>query len=156
MSESLIRFTVYGDPKAQKRHRHYSRGGFVKIYDPSKVNKNDFMSVAQYNAPSEPFSTPLVVVLNFYFKRPKSHYRTGKFADKLKDSIPVGHSVKPDVDNTMKLCLDSLNKVFWKDDALITVLIGSKKYTDAQPRTEVFVAPLSDVIIDFNIKKKHE
>ena len=35
-----IRFTLPGDPKAQKRHKHAKRGDFVHVYNPSAADKH--------------------------------------------------------------------------------------------------------------------
>ena len=80
----MIKLSILGEPKAQKRHRHVKMGNFVRQYDPSASDKGDFLSVIQSNAPKEPFQNPLYVKIDFYFSRPKSHYRTGKNSHELK------------------------------------------------------------------------
>jgi len=61
------------------------------------------------------------VMLNFvaYFKRPKSHYGTGKNSHKLKKTAPFYHTNKPDKDNVEKLIGDALNGYIWKDDCQV-------------------------------------
>lgn len=134
-----IEFTVYGVPQAQKRHRHFSRGKFVKTYDPSSVDKNDFLSVAMFNMPDKPIENPINIMINFYFPRPKSHFGTGRNSGKLKDNAPIFHTKKPDIDNLIKFVLDSLNKRFWKDDSYIFAVTASKRYGNNNPRTKIEV-----------------
>mgnify|MGYP001222990834 CR=1 FL=1 len=134
----LTEFVVFGEPNAQKRHRHASRGKFVQTYDPSKDDKADFRIVAQQKAPAQPFSKPLFVEIVCYFSRPKSHYGSGKNADVLKPSVPFHHTKKPDADNCAKFVFDALNGIFWTDDSIIAGFKVHKAYC-IKPRTEVSV-----------------
>ena len=136
--ELAIEFEVLGDPKAQPRHRHYSRGKFVKVYDPAADAKDLFASVIQHSAPEEPLVGPVRVDLECYFPRPKSHYGTGRNADKLKASAPLFHIKKPDRDNLDKFVLDSMSKIFWLDDCQVCAGPVTKQYS-TRPRTVVRV-----------------
>ena len=131
-----IKFTVLGDPKALKRHRTFRKGNFIGIYDPSKADKQAFLIMVQQNAPPKPFDEPLVMLLDFYFSRPKNHYRSGKFAGQLKPNAPLCHTVRPDLDNLIKFIFDSLLGVFYRDDTLIYRVRASKHYSE-NPRTEI-------------------
>lgn len=133
-----IRLIVLGEPKAQARHRHFTRGTFSGTYDPSKDRKESFASILQSQAPKEPISDPIVLELEFYMSRPHNHYGTGKKSEMLKDNAPEYHSGRPDLDNLTKFVQDSLNKIFYKDDALIYMLIACKKYSE-RPRTEITI-----------------
>ena len=134
-------FTVLGEPVSQKRHRHVKMGSFVRTYDPSADQKADFRIVAQQQAPAQPISDPMFVEINAYFSRPKSHYGTGRNADKLKDSSPTYHTKKPDADNCVKFVFDALNGIFWTDDSYISGVSIMKHYSE-KPRTEVKVFSL--------------
>jgi Holliday junction resolvase RusA-like endonuclease len=137
----MINLTILGEPKAQKRHRHVRMGSFVRQYDPSASDKGDFLSIVQSNAPKEPFAVPLAVAIRFYFTRPKSHFRTGKNSHVMKDTAPLWHTSKPDVDNMAKFLMDSLNKIYWKDDSYIADCWITKQYDD-KPRTEIEITLL--------------
>ncbi len=136
MKFSIMKLIVLGEPTAQKRHRSVRIGGFTRQYDPSASDKGDFLSIVQKNAPKQLFTTPLKVDLEFYFARPKSHYRSGKNSHLLKDNCSEWHTSRPDCDNLQKLVYDALNKVFWKDDSIICHISVIKKYSDT-PRTEI-------------------
>lgn len=136
-----IAFTIMGEPKGLKRHRDmkpiFKNGHcFTPKYDPSRNNKNDFLVIAHQHRPEKPIDTPIKLVANFYFGRPKSHYRTGKFYNQLKDTAPKYHTSTPDTDNLIKFVADALNSVFWRDDSQICI-IESKKTYDENPRTEI-------------------
>lgn len=132
---------VKGEPTAQKRHRSVRMGSFNRQYDPSASDKGDFLSLVQKNAPETPYNVPLHVELQFYFSRPKSHYKTGKNAHLLKDNPPRYHVSRPDVDNLTKFVMDALNKVYWKDDSYISSLVVNKFYSDT-PRTVIEVSTI--------------
>ncbi len=134
----MVEFTVIGDPKALKRHRH-SRFG---TYDPSKKDKKAFYIKSLKHKPIQPLSGNLFLDLKFYFNRPKSHYRTGKYKDLLKPSAPrYYHSQKPDIDNLIKLVADSIQGQdrFIIDDAMVCSVRASKMWIGEgeKPRTEV-------------------
>lgn len=137
----MIKLSILGEPKAQKRHRHVRMGNFVRQYDPSASDKGDFLSIVQYNAPKEPFAVPLAIAIRFYFTRPKSHFKTGKNSHVMKDTAPLWHTSKPDVDNMAKFLMDSLNKIYWKDDSYIADCLIIKQYDD-KPRTEIDITLL--------------
>ncbi len=136
-----IKRTILGEPKAQARHRHFTRGTFSGSYDPSAKSKETFASIIQQEAPKEPISEPIALELVFYMSRPRSHYRSGKNSDMLKDSAPEHHSGRPDLDNLTKFVQDALNKIYYKDDALICQLTAYKLYSE-RPRTEITLKTL--------------
>jgi Holliday junction resolvase RusA-like endonuclease len=133
-----IKLIVLGEPKAQARHRHFTRGTFSGTYDPSKDKKETFASILQSQAPKEPISDPIALELVFYMSRPRNHYGSGKKQGILKDSAPEYHSGRPDLDNLTKFVQDSLNKIFYRDDSLICQLTAEKKYSE-NPRTEITI-----------------
>ena len=131
-----IQFQIPGPPKHQQRHRSSSRGKFIHQYDPSAKDKKSFLLQAKQYAPKSPHNGAVYLTVWFCMKRPKSHYGTGKNQAKLKDSAPLWHTNTPDVDNCIKFVMDSLNKVFWKDDSQVSSIIAQKRY-DENPRTVI-------------------
>lgn len=140
-----IRFETRGEPQALKRHR--SNGKFN--YDPSANDKADFLSLVQKHAPEVPFEVPLLVRCWFIHGRPKSHFGTGKNADKLKPSAPKYKTSRPDIDNYEKFVYDALDKVFWKDDSYIVVNQNVKIYGDV-PKVIVEVETLDNSLENNN------
>lgn len=143
MLHKSIRITVNGEPTPQQRHRHHQVKGadFVSTYDPSSKKKKEFLKACLPLKPKRPYEQPLRVDMVFYFSRPKSHYRTGKYAHILKDTAPTLHVSRPDADNCAKFVKDSLNKTFWKDDSFVCDMNVKKRY-DENPRTEITITPL--------------
>ena len=125
---NTIYITVPGQPKSQKRHRHFKRESFTGTYDPSADDKKSFLSYIADKAPKEPLKGPIHLEIIFYMKRPKGHYGTGKNEEKVKDSAPSYHTSKPDVSNLVKFVEDAMNSIFWYDDSQIYLLRAEKNY----------------------------
>lgn len=142
-----ISFTVYGNPKALKRHRTYTkdkRGRYLnrpRQVNPSIDDQESFLAQVWNKRPDKPLEQPIALNINCFFQRPKSHYRTGKYSHLLKKDYPVYHTSTPDCDNLIKFICDALNGIFWKDDRYIySVLI--QKFYDNTPRTEIVIIGL--------------
>ena len=128
-------YTIIGNPISQQRHR-MGRG---YSYDP---NANDKKRVRlelllKHNKVINIGSVNMFVT--FYMKRPKSHYRSGKFADMLKKDAPIFHIKKTDIDNLLNFIMDCCNGIIYKDDSQVNYLSASKIYAakDEDPRTEI-------------------
>ena len=133
----MISFTITGQPVALKRHRPSARGGY---YDPSSKDKKQiWLQIAKYK-PKQPFAGDFYLIVVFYLKRPKSHFRTGKYSHLLKDAYKdmVYHSFKPDLDNLVKLIADIIQPQMIIDDSQICMLQAEKMYS-TNPRTEVVI-----------------
>ena len=134
---------IPGNPIPQQRHRHFKFG----TYDPCKKDKeqNLIKSLINYNYHKSYNHLPRLNAINlnikFYMKRPKSHYRTGKYAGLVKDQWQkIHHTKKPDIDNLIKFSLDALSgqNGFFLDDNQIVIIYAEKIYSD-KPRTEIMI-----------------
>jgi len=139
----FISFSVPGNPVALKRHRTFKKGDLVGTYDPSKGDKKDFLSKSMGYKPAILLDEPLRVELSFYFYRPRSHYRTGKYSNILKKDAPTWHTKIPDSDNLIKFVCDSFNGVFWRDDSLICELYVTKTYS-VNPSVNIQIFKLNE------------
>jgi len=139
---------ILGEPMAQKRHKHASRGRdgkplpFVKTYDPSAKDKRSLRSIVQEQAPVKPLLGTLRVDCFFYFKYRKGDYGTGRNKGKLKDSAPVWKDTGKDRDNCDKFVLDALTGVFFLNDSQVCDGRIIKKYSE-RPRTEIHITKLN-------------
>jgi Holliday junction resolvase RusA-like endonuclease len=123
-----MRFFIHGTPKPQARPRAVRRGRFSTVYSETTEWKEGCKyQASQIEGPC--FGTAIEVNLYFQFHRPKSHYGTGKNADKLKASAPKHHVKKPDKDNLEKAVTDALvNAGLLEDDSIIIRGMTSKTY----------------------------
>ena len=139
----MIAFTIIGNPVPLKRHR-VARNG--RMYDPSFNDKKQmWLQIAKYT-PKMPLKGDIYLKVVFYLKRPKNHFRTGKYSHLLKDLYKdmQYHSFKPDLDNLAKLLCDTIAGAdrMIVDDAQICMLQAEKMYS-TNARTEVVIQEIS-------------
>lgn len=103
---------------------------FAKNSDTTASHRNLLVGqLVGYWAGNQPLKCPVSVSLEFYFARPKSHYRTGRFEDELKASAPELHDKMPDVDKLVRLMLDALTIAgVVKDDSQVFAVRGEKRW----------------------------
>lgn len=120
-----LTFTVPGEPVPQPRPRVSTRGGFARAYVPATHpvhGYRDAIATAARAAGAGVHGEPVSVVIDFVWERPKSHMRKSG----VKPDAPV--LPRPDLDNTTKAVLDSLNGVAWEDDSQVQRLVVEKSY----------------------------
>lgn len=136
-----LTFFVPGIPKGQPRARSFvlrGKGGkpiltktgqpIIRVNDPSTAEgwKSQIAQVAKEHIPFPPLAGPLSVTLEFYFPRPKAHFRSN---GELKPNAPLWHSGKPDRDNCEKALTDALKVLgMFEDDGQICDGRVSKEY----------------------------
>ena len=120
---------------AQKRHR-FARGF---VYDPSSKDKKIAILQIKEQFIGEPYTDGLKIKFVFHIKRPKAHFRTGKYANELKKTAPVYHIKRPDVDNYVKFYMDCMNKLVYLDDSQVIELRATKEYDDKESYTEIII-----------------
>lgn len=124
-SSRKITFHVPGKPIPQSRPRFARRGNHVATYDaaPAKDYKS-WVKTCALNAMAVqkvsifPREAALAMNLTVNIERPKSK----------KKAVYV--TVKPDVDNFAKACMDSLESILYAADQQIITLTVSKHYSD--------------------------
>ena len=120
---------------AQKRHR-YARGF---VYDPSSKDKKIAIQQIKEQFTGEPYTDALKIKFVFHIKRPKAHFRTGKYSNELKKTAPVQHTKRPDVDNYVKFYMDCMNKLVYLDDSQVIEIYAKKEYDDKESYTEIII-----------------
>ena len=114
-----------GDPLKKWRNR-VAEEASVHYFSEPVHSASEFPSEPVHSASepvhyfSEPFTKCVRVSLIFRLKRPKSHYRTGKFSGVLKEEhIATRHGKRPDVDKLARAVLDGLTGVVFVDDSQV-------------------------------------
>jgi len=124
-----IEFDVPGDPVGKGRPRISTRGGFARAYTPAKTA--DYEAVVRSAAMvamsgQDPATGPLRVVLEACKGIPKSWS-----ASRRRKALEQGEFwAKPDIDNVLKIVLDSMNGIIYIDDGQIVIASVSKRYSD--------------------------
>ena len=121
----MIEIVINSKPIALKRHRV---ARFGRMYDPSAKDKKKTVQEIKKFKPDVKFKGPILIEYKFFYERPKSHFRTGKFSNILKDNAPKHHTNKPDLDNVIKYYNDVLQVDFIEDDSQIVCIWAVKKY----------------------------
>lgn len=133
-----IMFTVYGHPIAKGRPRFSTRGKFPVAYTPEKTKTYEsevgMMAKAAMGA-SEALEGALEAFIYVTFPVPPSYSKKRTEAC-LNDTEK--HTKKPDLDNVVKICLDGMNGIVFKDDSQITSIHSTKVYGEVA-KVEVMV-----------------
>lgn len=137
-----IKLTFAGAPVPQGRPRFARKGKFVQTYDPepSKKAKLKIRQQALKEANGEVLQGAIVVEMYFFRNIPKSFSKQKQIQAAEGTLRPL---TKPDTDNYIKLVLDAINGIFYKDDSQVVEVIGRKFYSD-EPRTEIIITNLED------------
>lgn len=129
-----VEFTVLGEPRGKGRPRFTRQG---RTYTDSKTREyekhvaEEYMRYCgDYQFPPE---SPLAVYVTAYFGVPKSISKKKREAMLYDGSKP---QKKPDGDNVLKIVLDGLQGVAFKDDKNVTNAQIVKRWS-AEPRIEV-------------------
>lgn len=136
----MINFIIYGDPVPKARPRFARIGRFIRTYTDKKtlIAENSFKIKAFKYKPAKPLEGALKIMLGIYVRIPKT-YTSKKIIQAESGTIkPI---TRPDLDNFIKLILDSMNKTFYKDDNQIVWLNCFKAYSK-NPRIEVMINDL--------------
>ena len=74
---------------------------------------------------------PVFVSLTFRFSRPKGHLNA---KGTLKQSAPIDHAKRPDLDKLCRSTLDGLTGVLFADDSQVAFMVASKQYASPGER----------------------
>jgi len=143
-----LEFTVPGVPRPKDRPRAriagYGKKQFVAFYNTKEVENAEnhvliFATEAMQKQGVSMFESAIALDLLFYVQIPKSFSRVKRERANNGDIVPV---TKPDLDNYVKLVMDAMNKVVYKDDNLVVALRARKGYSD-NPGTVIIIEELS-------------
>lgn len=110
------------EPVAKGRPRTKFVAGQVITYTPTKTLEAQQAVYDIVNSKlHQPFKQHVPLRITITFRRTKSIWLAKK------ETMPFR---KPDLDNFIKLVLDSINKDLIPDDAQITTIIAKKRWTD--------------------------
>ena len=140
MSFSETWIVIPGKPISKARPRFVRRGKGVITFNPQTTEEGKWLLMAKGQI-KETMTGAIGMSCEFMFARPKSHFGTGRNADKLKSSAPVYHAQKPDIDNLVKFVNDCLNGVAYWDDSQIVMIHADKTwaYGFGEARTEIWL-----------------
>ena len=127
-----MKLTIYGKPQPKERPR-VIRG---HAYTPTKTAQYEQRLAREWAARyPDQAEGDLYVKMVFYMPIPTSWSRAKK---ELAERGMIRPSLRPDIDNLIKLVLDGLNGVAYLDDTQVVEIYASKAYSK-EPRTEVVI-----------------
>lgn len=147
-----ISFTVFGKPaqRGSKRAFPFKRkdGRLAVAVSDDNVRSKDWMhnvsSAAAEAFRGELLTGPVSLSVQFYFCRPKSHFRSGDNVGVLRALAPDRHTQKPDLCKSIRAIEDALTGVIWRDDSQICQYgVVWKAWTCEQARADVTVTELA-------------
>lgn len=109
----------------------YPDGRSRVILMPANKGQKPWMEAVKY-AVYDVFDGPMVkdaavhLSASFYFMRPKSHFRSGKNADRLKKCAPAFHVYKPDLSKLVRCVEDAMTGLVWRDDSQVEQITAGK------------------------------
>lgn len=125
---SMVEFFIPGNPKPKERPR---KGNFG-FYTPKETSNyegvvaiNAKLAMHKYN--HKLMMGPVKVILEINYRLPE-----WKSKKKLRNRAleePLRHVTTPDIDNAIKSVLDGLNGICFKDDAQVSDIQASKRYS---------------------------
>ena len=122
-----------GKPKTYKPPRFCkSSGGNVYAAHNKTIKSARECLTDQMQAPPLQ-EVPLTVFIEFYFHRPKAHFKKGQ----LREDAPKFVMKTPDVDNCIKFVLDAMQPGVVANDKTVTKVVAEKKWclTDSEEMT---------------------
>jgi len=144
--ETAIAFTVYGKPAQQGSKSAMVRNGRAIMFEANAKSKAEWRQsvvmagqAAMKDGGHLRLAGPVELRVTFFFRRPQSHYGSGKKAAVLKSSSPQQHVQTPDLDKLVRNIGDSLTGVVVNDDRQIYSLIARREWTEDSERAEILV-----------------
>lgn len=128
----MYRLIVHGEPASQGSKARGRYGGVYEQMGPKVRAWRDAIKAAAVGAnlanarlgqSDDDKPVPLYVGIVFHVKRPKAHYRTGRFSRLLRDDAPTYVAQDPDVDKLVRATFDGLQVagVIYDDNRIVCV-----------------------------------
>ena len=124
-----MEFIVEGNPQGKARPRFSQKSGTV--YTPAKTARYErlirkaFLAAGGKSIPSDCY---VGIIVDAYFQIPKSYTKGKRLACQHNINRPAK---KPDIDNTLKVVLDALNKAAYEDDKQVVEVSCRKWYSQS-------------------------
>lgn len=128
-----MKLTIYGKPQPKERPRVYNGHGIT----PTRTKNYEAKIAEEWRAKyPNPLEGDIRVEITFYMPTPISWSKAKK--ERAERGI-IRPSVRPDIDNLVKIILDAIQGgVAFADDKQVVELTAAKYYS-AEPRTAILV-----------------
>lgn len=122
-------FEVKGKPLGKQRPRVTVRNGYARAYTPEKtVNYETLIKYAFISQKGDlDYLKPFSIRLTICYEIPKSKSKKWKEQALNGEIYP---ETKPDIDNVLKIFMDALNGLAYKDDNQVVFCAAEKIYSE--------------------------
>ena len=139
-----VELVILGEPECKQRPRYSLHNGIVRTYTPSKTTNYEAVIrheyTQKYGTLLFDMDTAVKVSVVAYFGLSKVDFCKKGLSKSGKDKMEMVYCTKhKDLDNIIKICLDSLNGVCYRDDKQIVSINACKKWTLNDPRVEIII-----------------
>jgi len=138
-AKNEITLTIPGEPQGKQRPKFFKTGKFQGTYTPKKTVTYEayIKELFAINYPDFiPLESALKVQIWAGLSMPKS---TSKKKEGMMKMGIIKPTKRPDVDNVLKLCLDALEGLAYKNDSQIVRVVMDKDYSE-RPRLEITIS----------------
>lgn len=137
----MIGFTVLGEPRGWARAR-LGKGGSHHFTDKKTASYESTVGATAHAAMQKmgvsQFDGPVELQLHVWLKIPAS------WSNKKRIALEGSYAPKkPDQDNALKIVMDGLNGVAWRDDVQVCRVVSEKRY-GSRPRVDVVIREAED------------
>ncbi len=137
------KITIPGEPATKGSTRSFTSARTGKVVTLPASNRTDEYEArvklaARQKWEGKPTRLPVRLCITFWLKRPKSHYRSGRYSRYVRHKAPFEHVKRPDLDKLLRAILDGLTGVIYEDDSQVYDIKASKFYS-GEPRTALLV-----------------
>jgi len=135
----MINITIDGNPESwkspQRCGNHY--------FSPNHKRKEEIKWQVKEQWTGNPIISPIKIKASFDLPIPSSTSKKKTF-EMLNQAY---HNKKPDLDNLLKLAIDSIKGIVIEDDNQVCQIEATKQYSK-EPKTNLYIYDLSDTYDD--------
>lgn len=150
--DQIITVVVAGQPEPQPRPRCTCVGGNPHIYHTGRLIAawRRKVRAAILNTKWARVWKPIEIVMDFNIKRPRSHFRSGKYSHLVRSEAPTYHtSGGYDLDNLIKPVLDEMKLAeMIKDDSQAIKITATKHWVSQSPSCVFSLIELSETEVE--------
>jgi Holliday junction resolvase RusA-like endonuclease len=143
---ALFRVRILGTPTPQGRPRFNFRTKSAYYPEKTKIALRLAKTAVARAHEGPVVAGALRVEIVFVFARPVSHF--GPDGMVRASFVGATHTVKPDLDNLVKLVLDSMNNIVYTDDKQVTEIAARKVYSNSRDNQYTRVSVFRDSTVE--------
>ena len=133
-----MKFTVFSKPVGKGRPRFARHGNYVSTYNTKSTTEYEkLVKLSAIEQCKDQLNKEYTGLVKMSIK---AYFKPNKSISKKQQDLLIGQPYlkKSDIDNIIKIIMDSLNGVAYKDDNQVAIISAEKVYDDEE-RVEVII-----------------